>query len=133
MIWVAATGLVAVALGALAIGALMTFVSGMTPPANPLYAMIGLVVAGGCAVAALGVWMPRLPRAAILILAGMAPLASLLGTLEGSDFEALAAVAVLGWVALALIFHRPGPAAWLACIGSSAGGSASMSGTTEQP
>jgi hypothetical protein len=113
-IWAAAVGLVAVALAALAIGALMTFVSGMTPPANPLFAMIGLTVAGGCAVAAVGVWTPRLSRAAILVLAGMAPLACLLGTLEGSDFEALAVIAIIGWVGLGLILYRPSPAAWFA-------------------
>ncbi len=107
-------GLALVAVGALAVGVLMTFVSGLTPPTDPLFAIVGLAVAASCLVAAVGVWTRRLRRAVVLALAGTAPLACLLGLWESTDFEALTIMAVLGWAALVLVLRRPAPAAWVA-------------------
>lgn len=76
---------------------LLTFVSGLTPPTDPLFAIVGLAVAASCLVAAMGVWTRRLRRAVVVALAGTAPLACLLGLWESTDFEALTIVAVLGW------------------------------------
>jgi hypothetical protein len=113
-IWVASLGLALAAVGALAIGVLLTFVSGLTPPTDPLFAMLGLAVAACLVVAAVGMWTRRLRRAVVLALAGTAPLACLLGVGESTDFEALTIIAVLGWAALVLVLHRPAPAAWMA-------------------
>ena len=41
-VWVVSVGLALVAVGALAVGVLMTFVSGLTPPTDPLFAIVGL-------------------------------------------------------------------------------------------
>ena len=121
-VWVATGGLAVAALGALVIGALMTLVSGIDPPPEAVYAVIGLVAAGCCASAALGVWSARLTRAAVLALAATVPLASLAGATQGVDFEALALLAILAWLGLALLLRRPAPAHWLTRRGNADSG-----------